>query len=65
MLTMPEINSIKCLRNDKSLSINEIANIHKIRVGYIRVKEWWNFIRKSMKIKVKITENLLFLVLLG
>src|SRR5699024_9221544 len=30
MLTMPEINSIKCLRNDKSLSINEIANIHKI-----------------------------------
>src|SRR5699024_2477287 len=30
MLTMPEINSIKCLRNDKSLSINEIADIHKI-----------------------------------
>lgn len=30
MLTMPEINSIKCLRNDKSLSVNEIAKIHKI-----------------------------------
>ncbi|ENH97816.1 hypothetical protein J416_03606 [Gracilibacillus halophilus YIM-C55.5] len=30
MLTMPEINSIKCLRNDKSLSMNEIADIHKI-----------------------------------
>lgn len=27
---MPEINSIKCLRNDKSLSINAIANIHNI-----------------------------------
>src|SRR5699024_1864447 len=30
MLTMPEINSIKYLRNDKSLSINKIADIHKI-----------------------------------
>jgi len=30
MLTMPEINSIKCLRNDKSLSVNEIAKIHNI-----------------------------------
>lgn len=30
MLTMPEVNSIKCLRNDKSLSINAIANIHNI-----------------------------------
>lgn len=30
MLTMPEINSIKYLRNDKSLSINTIANIHDI-----------------------------------
>src|SRR5690625_93154 len=30
MLTMPEINSIKCLRNDKSLSINAIADIHNI-----------------------------------
>lgn len=27
---MPEINSIKCLRNDKSLSVNEIAKIHNI-----------------------------------
>src|SRR5699024_902096 len=30
MLTMPEINSIKCLRNDKSLSVNAIAQIHNI-----------------------------------
>src|SRR5690606_26326427 len=30
MLTMPEINSIKVLRNDKSLSVNEIARIHNI-----------------------------------
>ena len=30
MLTMPGINSIKFLRNDKSLSTNEIADIHKI-----------------------------------
>src|SRR5690625_540368 len=30
MLTMPEINSIKCLRNDKSLSVNAIAKIHSI-----------------------------------
>src|SRR5690625_6670025 len=30
MLTMPEINSIKYLRNDKSLSINEISKIHNI-----------------------------------
>ncbi len=30
MLTMPEINSIKCLRNDKSLSVNAIAKIHNI-----------------------------------
>jgi len=27
---MPEINSIKCLRNDKSLSVNKIAKIHNI-----------------------------------
>ena len=30
MLTMPEIHSIKCLRNDKSLSVNAIAKIHNI-----------------------------------
>lgn len=27
---MPKINSIKCLRNDKSLSVNQIAKIHNI-----------------------------------
>lgn len=27
---MPEINSIKCLQNDKSLSFNAIADIHNI-----------------------------------
>src|SRR5699024_2006546 len=30
MLTMPEINSIKHLRNNTSLSVNEIAKIHNI-----------------------------------
>jgi len=30
MLTMPEVNSIKCLRNDKSLFVNAIAKIHNI-----------------------------------
>jgi len=30
MPTMPEINSIKCLRNVKSLSVNAIAKIHNI-----------------------------------
>jgi transposase len=30
MLTMPEINSIKFMRNDKSLSVNSIANILNI-----------------------------------
>src|SRR5699024_4092724 len=30
MLTMPEVNSIKCLRNKKSLSINTVAKMHNI-----------------------------------
>lgn len=30
MLTMPEVNSIKCLRSKKSLSINPIEKMHNI-----------------------------------